>query len=537
MGNANSAIERAERAPPATAHGGLRVGYRVLQIQQNSPAAAAGLVCGLDFIISANGTRLEEESDVFAKMVATAAESGAVLQLEVYNIKAASLRRVSLAPRHGKDWGGSGCLGVFIRFDTYVDAWSDVLAVDSVETGSPAAACGLQLGDWLLGGREGVFRGVSDLSAWVSERAGRSDVPLYVYNSPTDTTREVLVDLSTAVSGLGCTVLHGKLHEMPNTHTLGRTSFPDKVPQLAGASGVAVPAATAPQRPQSSPAIDGRSGTTSLTGAAPTSDTDPIEDAPPSTAKESLAPAAVHSEPRVPGETSATAVVTSGSRVQAAAGERVPPTAAAFTTVVGTTLAPTPDSDAARTVAADATAAVAAPLRFPDSRHLHPPADHRAAVPAPTAFAEPGLFVHDGSSSSSITPQGPASATSSAPIGAASFFAGSASERYGAPDTAAAAFSAASPHQHATIRGFQPAAGVPAYASTALMPTPQDEMAMSAAARPNVLKVEALGRKPTATHQPGSQFSAGTTEQAALDRGFMDSGREAYAGQWAGGTP
>lgn len=62
MGNESSTLAAGEEEPgrdaAAAVEGGECCGYRVLGIQEQSPAAAVGFVSFFDFILEANGIRL-----------------------------------------------------------------------------------------------------------------------------------------------------------------------------------------------------------------------------------------------------------------------------------------------------------------------------------------------------------------------------------------------------------------------------------------------------------------------------------------------
>lgn len=72
------------------------------------------------------------------------------LNLQIYNTKSQTIREVCLQPN--RRWGGSGLLGLTIKFDTFQDAEESVFHVLEVEANSPAEDAGLvPFEDYLLG--------------------------------------------------------------------------------------------------------------------------------------------------------------------------------------------------------------------------------------------------------------------------------------------------------------------------------------------------------------------------------------------------
>lgn len=79
-----------QRGGLADAHSGDRVGYRVLDVVQGSPAAAAGLCQVLDFIVTANGVRLDSEDKRIQDIIA--GSENEPLNLGVYNVVTETVR-------------------------------------------------------------------------------------------------------------------------------------------------------------------------------------------------------------------------------------------------------------------------------------------------------------------------------------------------------------------------------------------------------------------------------------------------------------
>jgi len=201
------------------------LGYRVLGVQPNSPASAAGLVSFFDFLIGADGQMLlgsgeeledgEEYDDIdFPALLERF--KGKPLQLLVWNIKCQEKRLVDIVP--SDDWEGAGLLGVTIRLDNYGGAEDRLIRILSVEHNSPAAIAGLvETQDYLLGTTTHSFDSTKVLAAVLEAHVDRV-VELYVFNTSTDKVRVVALMPTWSWGGnglLGAEVGTGYLHRIP----------------------------------------------------------------------------------------------------------------------------------------------------------------------------------------------------------------------------------------------------------------------------------------------------------------------------------
>mmetsp|Transcript_16823 Transcript_16823/g.28537 ORF Transcript_16823/g.28537 Transcript_16823/m.28537 type:complete len:302 (-) Transcript_16823:1123-2028(-) len=190
------------------------VGYRVLGVQENSPAAQGGLVSFFDFIVAANGIPLKTLDSTFIDLIKASEDQP--LPLQIYNWKNKTLREITLTP--SKNWPGEGMLGVTIRFDTFKDAEEQMLHVLEVEPNSPAELAGLQpFKDYLLGTAEKAFVDAEVLSVELLDHLEKP-VEFYVYNTDTDEVRVVVLMPSEDWGGdgiLGANVAYGYLHVLP----------------------------------------------------------------------------------------------------------------------------------------------------------------------------------------------------------------------------------------------------------------------------------------------------------------------------------
>mmetsp|Transcript_7952 Transcript_7952/g.10589 ORF Transcript_7952/g.10589 Transcript_7952/m.10589 type:complete len:439 (+) Transcript_7952:172-1488(+) len=190
------------------------VGYRVLGVQDNSPASKVGLVSFFDFIVAANGVPLRALDNTFIEMIKASEEKP--LPLTVFNYKAMASRDVVLVP--SKHWPGQGMLGVTIRFDNYFNADENVVRVLEVQPGSPAQIAGLQSEtDYILGTAEKAFR---DPDSFLEELVQSLEQPMeiFIYNTESDEVRTCVILPSRKWGGegcLGCDVGSGYIHKLP----------------------------------------------------------------------------------------------------------------------------------------------------------------------------------------------------------------------------------------------------------------------------------------------------------------------------------
>eukprot|EP00698_Gefionella_okellyi_P005665 TRINITY_DN15134_c0_g1_i1.p1 TRINITY_DN15134_c0_g1~~TRINITY_DN15134_c0_g1_i1.p1 ORF type:complete len:308 (-),score=63.66 TRINITY_DN15134_c0_g1_i1:281-1177(-) len=193
---------------------GSETGFHVLQVQANSPAEQAGLHSFFDFILSANGQRLDAQSTQLAETMLKSKNQQ--MTLVVYNIKTQTAREVHIIPRD--DWGGSGLLGATIRHCEIEAANQHVFHVLEVFPKSPAAVAGLEPDrDYIVGTRDVLFEDEASLGRICRQSIGQT-LKMFVYNTLSDTVREVPLTPSDSWGGdgcLGCATGYGFLHRIP----------------------------------------------------------------------------------------------------------------------------------------------------------------------------------------------------------------------------------------------------------------------------------------------------------------------------------
>ncbi|KAB0798495.1 hypothetical protein PPYR_09488 [Photinus pyralis] len=200
-------------APSVDVPGGGTEGYHVLRVQENSPGSRAGLEAFFDFIISINGTRLDQDNETLKQILRNGL--GKNVPMTVYSSKTQAVRSVNIEPT--EEWGGQGLLGVSIRFCSFEGANENVWHVLEVHPSSPAELAGLRsFTDYIIGS-DSVLHESEDFFALIEAHEARS-LKLYVYNSVDDSCRDVTITPHRDWGGegsLGCGIGYGYLHRIP----------------------------------------------------------------------------------------------------------------------------------------------------------------------------------------------------------------------------------------------------------------------------------------------------------------------------------
>lgn len=181
-------------------------GFRVIDVNPNSPASEAGLMSYLDFIVSINGLKLQPDN-TFSSIISKSLECRVFLK--VYNIISSETREVVVVPRD--NWGGQGYLGATVRWEH----WNDFqgLKVLEVHPNSIASSAGLEPNeDFVLGTSEKTFNSIDHLGALIQ---AQSKLVLYVYNCRTNSVRKVSIE-NPQKGNLGLSVGEGMLNRLPS---------------------------------------------------------------------------------------------------------------------------------------------------------------------------------------------------------------------------------------------------------------------------------------------------------------------------------
>lgn len=137
------------------------------------------------------------------------------VKLEVFNMKTMRVREVEVVPSNM--WGGQGLLGASVRFCSFRGASEHVWHVLDVEPSSPASLAGLRPYTDYVVGSDQILQESEDFFTLIESHEGKA-LKLLVYNSESDTCREVTVTPNAAWGGegsLGCGIGYGYLHRIP----------------------------------------------------------------------------------------------------------------------------------------------------------------------------------------------------------------------------------------------------------------------------------------------------------------------------------
>ena len=156
------------------------------------------------------------------------------------------------------DWGGSGLLGITIRFDIAQPLSKHTLHVLDVFPDSPASAAGLDAyNDYILGVGDLLYDGPDEFGEIVLHNE-RRPVRLYVYSVRTEDVREVLITPDRQWGGdgvLGCGVGSGYLHILPPRRDFHKPRAPPPAAATPQQPPAAAPAPVMPVSPAPTPAI------------------------------------------------------------------------------------------------------------------------------------------------------------------------------------------------------------------------------------------------------------------------------------------
>lgn len=262
-------VARAMGSGQSTAESG---GFRIFKVNPGSPAFEAGLEVFFDFIVDIGGTKMDSDQKTFFQKIQESENTRT--KIIVYNIRTHSSRDVYVMPRK---WGGAGLLGAVVRYDALDNAENQGIRVLNVFPNSPAKQAGLiPYKDFLLGTTEVMFRDLDELVEIVHLSLGKK-TQVYVYNSDTESIREVTIVPNLDWGGDGCIgadIRTGLLHRIPAprrpfnkvgglAHVLQPALYPAVVAPPVAAEPTATPsaapvAATAPSElPAASQAMGG----------------------------------------------------------------------------------------------------------------------------------------------------------------------------------------------------------------------------------------------------------------------------------------
>jgi len=243
-------------------------GVRVFKVIPGSPAAEAGLEVFFDFIIEVNGFKIEPScQQVFAEKIQESENAQA--KLKVFNTRSHNLREVTVTPRK---WAGSGLLGATVRYDMADAAENHGVRVLEVFPNSPAAHAGLvPFQDYVLGTAQAVFHDIDELVEAVTSNINQR-MNVYVYNSESETVREVILMPNTDWGGdgcIGCDIGTGLLHRIPVPRRTPGAREQSSSREVSSVSNGAPPTPAAPPPGVSAPSAPGRVHAAGVPAAPP----------------------------------------------------------------------------------------------------------------------------------------------------------------------------------------------------------------------------------------------------------------------------
>lgn len=294
-------------------------GFRVIHVDQNSPATEAGVESLFDFVVGINGHKLigsiregneETETDALSVedppidwfMSELARCAGTSISLSVWTAKGRIIREVILPvlsssseKPNENDYG----LGLSLQW-TPLSVADHVWHVLNVSPNSPAQRAGLiSHSDYIVGAENGLLVGggegllariVSRMVSSYYEQQEDENLPadqrptdppsieLYVYNHDYDTLRPVRIHPNPDWGGsglLGCGVGYGLLHRLPVVISNRRTSSHQRTTSFAPGdtlfeASAPIPASTlASSIPTSAPPTGPVSSAETLVNAVP----------------------------------------------------------------------------------------------------------------------------------------------------------------------------------------------------------------------------------------------------------------------------
>lgn len=204
-------------------------GFRVHHVEPSGPGHAAGLESVFDYVCVVDGHRLDSDDGTFVQRIQDS--KGRDMKLTVFNTHTLQSREIILHPTDS--WGGSGFLGITIRFDLMRSADKHTLHVLDVYDDSPAAHAGLDaFNDYVVGVGDMLFDGPDEFGEIVNHFLNEP-VRFFVYSAMDESVREVIITPDRGWGGegcLGCGVGAGYLHQLP-PRRLGRRAAAQSQPR------------------------------------------------------------------------------------------------------------------------------------------------------------------------------------------------------------------------------------------------------------------------------------------------------------------
>eukprot|EP00297_Palpitomonas_bilix_P026245 CAMPEP_0113895928 /NCGR_PEP_ID=MMETSP0780_2-20120614/17679_1 /TAXON_ID=652834 /ORGANISM="Palpitomonas bilix" /LENGTH=292 /DNA_ID=CAMNT_0000886901 /DNA_START=142 /DNA_END=1016 /DNA_ORIENTATION=+ /assembly_acc=CAM_ASM_000599 len=162
-------------------------GYRVMRVENDSPAQHAGLCAFLDYITEVEGKDFGKVNDsAFRSAMVSKIGGGEEVKMRVYSTLRRSFRDVYLKPTLIPNQSGGGKPRPYVGLGYQHEEFQVISAfwrILSVEDGSPSHKAGLEgSADYIIGTTEGPFRTPSSFEALLTSSVDK-EVHVVVYHS------------------------------------------------------------------------------------------------------------------------------------------------------------------------------------------------------------------------------------------------------------------------------------------------------------------------------------------------------------------
>ncbi|CAG9317752.1 unnamed protein product [Blepharisma stoltei] len=184
-------------------------GHRIIEVYEGFPAEEVKLQPFIDFIVAVNGTKLIDSTIPFNDIVKL--NANCELTLEVYNLIEEKSREIKVTPR---TIDGEGVLGVALRYENSIQAWSETLHITKVLDDGPAKEVGLVANeDFIVGSKDFDMESIDELEEYAETNPY---VNLYVYSNATKSVRSVTINTGypEKKGRLGLEIAIGALHSI-----------------------------------------------------------------------------------------------------------------------------------------------------------------------------------------------------------------------------------------------------------------------------------------------------------------------------------
>lgn len=164
------------------------LGYRILQISENSSFKNIQIESLLDFIIIPYDKNIKLAHSNFKSYLEK--HENIQIELEIYNLAENKIRKIHVVPSKNN---GKSMLGVDVILEKIDNNYFGALHILNLYVNSPFDKAGIcPLTDYILGTNRQIFNSITDFESYI-KCFDKSIVQLVVYSSKTEKTRNVFV--------------------------------------------------------------------------------------------------------------------------------------------------------------------------------------------------------------------------------------------------------------------------------------------------------------------------------------------------------